>query len=72
MKRMPSKYFSDDLKDQISNTMCGIMDDDGTEVWVAARPLPYYHSLFKSIAKRIRLAKDVFTGKADALYWYRQ
>ena len=69
---MPSKYFADDLKDSLNHNSCGITLDDGKQVWVAARPLPYYHSFFKSLANRFKFAKDVFMGNADALYWHKQ
>lgn len=37
---------------------------NGNEYWIPARPLPYY-----SWRQRLRLAWDVLTYKADAVYW---
>jgi len=34
------------------------------KIWKPARPIPYY-----SLKERLKMALDVLTYKADALYW---
>ena len=53
-----------DWLDQRTHSDAGFTD--GT--WAPARPLPYYGGFLR----RLRLAYDVFRGRADALYWVRQ
>ncbi len=59
----PNKHVADNL--QSWSTHANVEDDK----WVMGRPLGL-QGLF--IFTRIKLAWDVFRGRADALYWIKQ
>lgn len=58
-------YNADKLCEDACNGVPQVGLPDGR--WVMARPLG-----LTGIRYRLRLAWDVFTGKADALYWTEQ
>ncbi len=62
MKDAPNAWQLDDLvKHAVSGgVQCGLPDGR----WVPARPLGFY-----GLRSRLRCAWDVFTGRADAVYW---
>lgn len=59
MLRMPIKYTVSQIKNE------GILKLKNGK-WIPARPNGYYSFL---LFYRIKVCFDVFTGKADALYW---
>lgn len=60
MNRQPIKYTAQEIKNW------EIYRQDSTGNWILSRP--YGHNLF-SLWYRFKVAFEVFTGKADALYW---
>ena len=58
----PNKYYADQLREQNEAAQIG-------GKWVSARPLGF-QGLCLSL--RFKHAWNVFTGKADALYWHGQ
>ena len=68
MKQGPQVYFADDLKDWSVSTAA--QHPERGEVYVAARPM--CASWNKTLTHRLRMAWDVFTGKADVLRWHQQ
>lgn len=69
MKKMPQKFQASNLARNINQSISCVNDGNGSIKWVPARPLPYYYNSLRSIVERLKMAKDVFRGKADALYW---
>jgi len=49
-----------------NNDQTTMVDQHGRELWIPARPINYQ---VRTLRERIIEAWDVFTGKADALYW---
>jgi len=58
--RIPGRHYAESMKESTNQT-----EIDGA--WVEARPEPFY-----SWKERWALSWAVFTGKADALFWYKQ
>jgi len=69
MKKMPQKFNAFNLAKNININSSCVGDGKGSVKWVPARPLPYYYNPLKSIIERFKMARDVFMGKADAIYW---
>lgn len=69
MKKMPQRFNASSLAKNINSNSSTINDGKGNVRWVPARPLPFYYNAIRSIVERLKMAKDVFKGKADALYW---
>ena len=64
---LPSEWYADDVVKHGSECRSKVTHPDGREVWVAARPIPYWGLCLR---KRISRAWMVFTGKADVLRWH--
>ena len=64
MKKYPSIWTMDELKALTRSVQAGVLQPDGTVVWVPARP-----TVFHGTWSRFRCAWEVFTGRADALIW---
>ena len=62
--KMPTKYDADSFKKSDTHSRVEI---DGK--WVLARPEGFWGLCF---IDRVSAAWDVFTGKADCLYWTKQ
>lgn len=58
----PQRLNIDALVKEIKEPTCQCQRPDGS--WGPTRGYGFY-----SLRERLRLAFDVFTGKADALYW---
>jgi hypothetical protein len=66
MSHSPSEWELPALLDYVREGECQAgIEIAGTTQWVPARPMKNLDTLFE----RIRLARAVFTGKADALFW---
>jgi hypothetical protein len=63
MKRGPKSIVAYDLLNDEGDVTTAI-EQNGKEVWVPVRPFT-----FTSLKQRVKLAIDVFKGRADALYW---
>jgi len=63
MKRHPAAVIAYDLDETVADTTVAI-PHNGRTAWVRARPLT-----FTRFSKRVKMAFDVFKGRADALYW---
>jgi hypothetical protein len=60
MSRQPNRYTAQQIKDWCTS------EEAAPGIWQPARP--YGHNMFP-ILHRWKLALDVLTGRADALYW---
>ena len=63
--KVPAKYNADRFKHSVSQDLMEL--DSGQ--WVLARPEGFWGAC---IIDRLSTTLDVFTGKADALYWTDQ
>ena len=70
--KMPQRLDATNLSRNINETSSAVSDGRGSIKWVPARPLPYCYNFIKSVVERLKMARDVFKGKADALYWDNQ
>jgi hypothetical protein len=66
---MPQRLKASSLAKNINENSSAVGDGKGNIRWVPTRPLPHYFGLIRNIIERLKMAKDVFKGKADALYW---
>lgn len=64
MFKMPASYDADRFKNSETNVKAEINGK-----WVLARPEPFWGLC---IVDRLKATWDVFTGKADCLYWTEQ
>lgn len=72
MKKMPQPFQAISLDRIINQNISWVNTGDGYLRWVPARPVPFYYNPIISVAKRFKMAFDVFIGSADALYWDNQ
>lgn len=66
----PTAYTAHQLKNQLPNwsNSTEFKVDDKQEIWIPARSLTMQRFI---LIKRLKLALDVFLGRADVLYWDR-
>lgn len=65
LAKAPTLYTLEELNHTLQ---MGVSSSKDGKTYVPARPLGFYSSL----SERFRLAKLVFTGKADALVWSQE
>lgn len=70
MLEEPKVYTAHQLKNQLPNweNSTRIKADDKHEIWTPARSLTMQRFI---LIKRLKLALEVFLGRADVLYWDR-
>lgn len=63
----PNEWTLETISKHIDQRGGGVSAEVAPGRWEPARPFGFF-----SIQSRVRLAWDVFTGQADALYWPNQ